>query len=88
MPALDPDAGVTYVGKDSTYGMTKRNEYNDKDYHQPSDEVKADWDLTGAVDDARVLFRVGYAVAQRDALPQWREGNEFRAKRDSMMKQP
>ena len=86
VPALDPDAGVTYVGKDTAYGMAKRNEYNVKDYHQPSDHVKADWDLTGAVDDARVLFKVGYLVAQRDALPQWREGNEFKAKRDSMMK--
>jgi Zn-dependent M28 family amino/carboxypeptidase len=86
VPALDPDAGVTYVGRDSTYGMMKRNEYTEKDYHQPSDEIKPDWDLSGAVDDARVLFRVGYIVAQRDALPQWREGNEFRAKRDSMMR--
>jgi Zn-dependent M28 family amino/carboxypeptidase len=86
VPALDPDAGVTYVGKDTAYGMAKRNEYNEKDYHQPSDHVKADWDLSGAVDDARVLFKVGYLVAQRDALPQWREGNEFKAKRDSMMR--
>jgi Zn-dependent M28 family amino/carboxypeptidase len=88
VPALDPDAGVTYAGKDTAYGMTKRNEYNDKDYHQPTDEVKADWDLSGAVDDARVLFKVGYLVAQRDALPEWRQGNEFKAKRDSMMKKP
>jgi Zn-dependent M28 family amino/carboxypeptidase len=85
VPALDPDAGVEYIGKDSTYGMTKRNEYTDKDYHQPTDEVKPDWDLGGAIDDARVLFKVGYLVAQRDALPEWRAGNEFKAKRDSMM---
>jgi Zn-dependent M28 family amino/carboxypeptidase len=85
VPALDPDAGVVYVGKDTSYGMTKRNEYTAKDYHQPSDEVKADWDLTGAVDDARVLFKVGYLVAQNTALPEWRAGNEFKAKRDSMM---
>jgi Zn-dependent M28 family amino/carboxypeptidase len=86
VPALDPDAGVTYVGKDSTYGMTKRDEYTKNDYHGPTDEIKPDWDLTGAIDDARALFRVGYIVAQRDVLPQWREGNEFKAKRDSMLK--
>ena len=88
VPALDPDAGVTYVGKDTSYGMTKRAEYNAKDYHQVDDEVKPDWDLTGAIDDARALFKVGYLVAQRDALPEWRAGNEFKAKRDSMMKKP
>jgi hypothetical protein len=48
--------------------------------------VKPDWDLSGAVDDLRVLFRVGYSVAQADALPQWKAGTEFKAKRDSMMR--
>ncbi|HET9425819.1 MAG TPA: M28 family metallopeptidase [Gemmatimonadaceae bacterium] len=86
VPALDPDAGVTYIGKDSTYGMTKRDEYTKNDYHGPTDEIKPDWDLSGAIDDARVLFRVGYLVAQRDALAQWKPGTEFKALRDSMMK--
>jgi Zn-dependent M28 family amino/carboxypeptidase len=86
VPALDPDAGVEYIGKDSTYGMKKRDEYTSKDYHQPSDEVKPDWDLSGGVEDGRVLFRVGYLVAQRDQMPEWKQGNEFKAKRDSMMK--
>jgi Zn-dependent M28 family amino/carboxypeptidase len=85
VPALDPDAGVDFIGKDSTYGMTKRNEYTEKDYHQPSDEVKPDWDLSGGVEDGKVLFKVGYIVAQRDAIPEWKAGNEFKAKRDSMM---
>jgi Zn-dependent M28 family amino/carboxypeptidase len=85
VPALDIDAGIDFVGKPAGYGMQKRDEYTEKDYHKPSDEVKPDWDLSGAVDDARVLFRVGYAVAQADALPQWKPGTEFKAKRDSMM---
>jgi len=85
VPALDPDDGIDFIGKDSTYGMKKRDEYTAKDYHQPSDEVKPDWDLSGAVEDGRVLFRVGLIVAQRDALPEWKPGNEFKAKRDSMM---
>jgi hypothetical protein len=85
VPALDPDAGVDFIGKDSTYGMTKRNEYTEKDYHQPSDEVKPDWDLSGGVEDGRVLFKVGYIVANSDGIPEWKPGNEFKAKRDSMM---
>jgi len=85
VPALDIDAGVDFVGKPNGYGMQKRNEYTEKDYHQPSDEVKPDWDLSGAVDDARVLMKVGYTVAQTDAIPQWKPGTEFKAKRDSMM---
>ena len=67
VPALDPDAGVTYVGHDTTYGMTKRKEYNDKDYHGPTDEIKPDWDLTGAVDDARVCS--ASAISSRSDPP-------------------
>jgi Zn-dependent M28 family amino/carboxypeptidase len=85
VPALDPDPGIDFVGKPPGYGMQKRDEYTNNDYHKPSDEVKADWDLTGAAADARALFRVGYILAQQDAFPQWKPGTEFKAKRDSMM---
>ena len=85
VPALDPDAGVTFIGKPANYGIQKRDEYTTKDYHQPSDEVKPDWDLSGAVEDLRVLFKVGDTVANADALPTWKPGTEFKAKRDSML---
>jgi Zn-dependent M28 family amino/carboxypeptidase len=85
VPALDSDAGVDFAGKPAGYGMQKRDEYTNNDYHKPSDEVKADWDLSGAVEDVRTLFRVGYIVAQDPAFPQWKAGTEFKAKRDSMM---
>jgi Zn-dependent M28 family amino/carboxypeptidase len=85
VPALDPDAGVNFIGKPANYGVQKRDEYTTKDYHQPSDEVKPDWDLSGAVDDLRVLFKVGDTVANADSLPTWKPGTEFKARRDSMM---
>jgi len=85
VPALDPDAGIDFIGKPAGYGMQKRDEYTSKDYHKPSDEVKPDWDLSGAVKDAQVFFRIGYVVAQTDALPTWKAGTEFKAKRDSSL---
>ncbi len=85
VPALYVDAGTQYVGRDEGYGMRKREEYNANDYHAPSDEVKDDWDLSGAVEDLRALFRVGYLVAQEPRFPQWNEGTEFRARRDSAL---
>jgi Zn-dependent M28 family amino/carboxypeptidase len=86
VPALYTDAGVEYVGKDPDYGRQKRDEYTNKDYHQPSDEVQADWDLSGAVEDAQLLYLVGYRVANADKFPEWKAGNEFKAKRDEMLK--
>ena len=86
VPALDPDAGVDYVGKSPEWGRAKREEYTANDYHAPSDQVKPDWDLSGAVEDAQLLMAVGYRVANADKLPEWKPGNEFKAKRDAMLK--
>ena len=86
VPALYTEAGVQFVGKDSAYGMKKREEYTSRDYHQPSDEVKSDWDLSGAVEDTRVLLQVGYRVANGNVWPTWKPGTEFKAKRDSVLK--
>jgi Zn-dependent M28 family amino/carboxypeptidase len=86
VPALDPDAGIDFAGKSADYGRKKRDEYTEKDYHQPSDEVKPDWDLAGAVDDAQLFFAVGYRVANADRFPEWAPGNEFKAKREESRK--
>jgi Zn-dependent M28 family amino/carboxypeptidase len=86
VPALDPDSGVEYIGKPADYGKQKRDYYTEHDYHKPSDEVKPDWDLSGAVDDLRVFFEVGDKVAQDPKFPEWKPGTEFKAKRDEMMK--
>jgi Zn-dependent M28 family amino/carboxypeptidase len=86
VPSLYVDAGTEYVGKDSSYGQKKRDEYTNNDYHKPSDQVKPDWDLSGAVEDLQAFFQVGYRVAQTDHWPEWKPGNEFKARRDSMLK--
>ncbi len=85
VPSLFVNAGTQFIGKDSTYGKTKRDEFTSKDYHQPSDEVKPDWDLTGAVDDMRALFQVGWRVAGAESWPRWSDGTEFKARRDSSL---
>ncbi|MEY2525829.1 MAG: hypothetical protein QOE73_600 [Verrucomicrobiota bacterium] len=64
----------------------RSDEFDLHDYHQVTDEVKPDWDLTGAVQDVQLLFEVGYQVANGDKFPEWKTGTEFKAKRDSMMK--
>jgi Zn-dependent M28 family amino/carboxypeptidase len=85
VPALYTDAGVSFVGKPADYGQQKRDEYTANDYHKPTDHIKPDWDLTGAVDDAQLMFQVGYRVSQRAEFPSWKEGAEFKALRDSMV---
>jgi Zn-dependent M28 family amino/carboxypeptidase len=85
VPALDTGAGTNYIGKPPDYGKQKRDDYTAHDYHKPSDEIKPDWDLSGAIEDAQLLFMVGYNVAQGDKYPEWKPGTEFKAKRDAML---
>ena len=85
VPALDPDSGRQYIGKPADYGKQKQDEYTEKDYHKVSDEVKPDWDLTGAADDLKTFLEVGYRVAEGDRFPEWKPDSEFRARREAML---
>ena len=64
----------------------RSDEFDLHDYHQVTDEVKPDWDMSGAVEDTALLFEVGYAVANGKKIPEWKPGVEFKAKRDAMMR--
>jgi len=86
VPALYADDGVEFIGQPADYGKQKRDEYTNNDYHQPSDEIKPTWDLSGAVEDAALMLAVGYRVANADKYPEWKPGNEFRAKREESLK--
>jgi Zn-dependent M28 family amino/carboxypeptidase len=86
VPALDPEGGVDYIGKPPDYGKTVLEEWTTKRYHQPADVVTPDWDLSGLREDLKLYFAVGYRVAQASKIPEWRSGNEFRAKREEALK--
>ena len=86
VPALDPDSGVEYIGKPPDYAKKMRDEWTEHRYHTPQDVVLKDWDLTGTNEDLKVLFAVGYRVAQADKMPEWKPGSEFKAKREQMLK--
>jgi Zn-dependent M28 family amino/carboxypeptidase len=86
VPALYTDEGTEFIGKPEGYGMQKRKEYTEHDYHKVSDEVKPDWDLSGAAEDMKTLFQVGQRVAQDEKWPEWKPGTEFKARREEALK--
>jgi Zn-dependent M28 family amino/carboxypeptidase len=77
IPAVFPWSGNTYVGRPPEYGGGKWDEYGTKRYHQVSDEVMADWEMSGAVEDTRWFVIAGYLVAQNHERPKLNEGSEF-----------
>lgn len=86
VPALYIHSGDDYIGKAPGYAQGKRDYYRTNDYHKPSDEVKSDWDLSGAVEDLQLLFAVGLEVAQGNKWPEWKPGTEFKAKREASLR--
>ncbi|WP_043580694.1 M28 family metallopeptidase [Gemmatimonas phototrophica] len=86
VPAFYAEPGIDVIGKPAGYGRSKRDEYTANDYHAPQDEIKPDWDLTGAVQDLQLFLSLGYRVGNASRFPEWRVGNEFRAARDAMLK--
>lgn len=86
VPALDPNDGIDFIGKPAGWGKIKRDEYTAHDYHKPSDEIKPEWNLSGAAEDLRLLMTVGYRVANTTKYPEWKSGAEFKAKRDEMLR--
>lgn len=74
--------GAEYRDRPPDYGQQKRDEYTTRHYHKVSDDVKADWDLRGALEDVDLLAAVGLAVANGQAYPEWKPGTEFKAVRE------
>ena len=83
IPAFYADGGVSYIDKPEGYGLAKREEYTANDYHAVSDEIKDDWDLSGAVEDLIFFFRFGAYLADSSEWPTWSETSEFRAIRET-----
>jgi len=85
VPGLYLQSGVQFTGKPEDFGRRKIDDYMANDYHKVSDEIKSDWDLSGAAEDARLLFEVGLKVANGEDYPKWKAGSEFRARREEML---
>lgn len=83
VPAVSYKAGNDLVVGGVERGRALAADYNQKRYHQPDDEYNPDWDMSGILTDAQLLFAVGYSLADGSAWPNWSEDSEFRAERDS-----
>lgn len=81
VPAVYLEPGTDFVDRPEGWGRQKKEEFEEHQYHQPSDEYDPNWNLAGMVQDSQVGFWIGLAVANADAMPTWNAGDEFEAKR-------
>lgn len=85
VPALYAKSGATHRTRGAEFGESIAQDYITKRYHSPADEFDPNWDLAGVVEDIEVLYGVGKELSGNETWPNWREGNEFRGRRDEMM---
>jgi Zn-dependent M28 family amino/carboxypeptidase len=86
IPAVSIGPGVDYVGHPAAWGQQQADDYTAHRYHQPSDEYRADFDLTGAAQLAEIVYRLGLAVGNANDIPTWNATAEFKALRDASRK--
>ena len=85
VPALYAGSGVQHLEKGEKWGLEQMENYIREKYHKPSDEYDPDWDLSGMLDDLNMYFMLGYRLSMEDTFPNWKEGSEFKLKRDTDM---
>jgi Zn-dependent M28 family amino/carboxypeptidase len=83
VPPVAVKGGPSYAGRPKGWGDEQHLDYERKHYHQPSDEFRGDWDLSGDVQDAQLQLAVGLRIANAPQMPQWTPGDEFAAARKS-----
>jgi Zn-dependent M28 family amino/carboxypeptidase len=79
IPALSLRSGAEYIGKPATYGKEVSDEFNKKHYHQPSDELRDDWNYEGAIQQGEFAARLAQRLANAVSMPKWNKGDEFEA---------
>ncbi|MBK1968133.1 MULTISPECIES: M28 family peptidase [Brevundimonas] len=77
VPALMPWHGVDWVEGGREAGLAAWKAKFGADYHRPSDEWSADWDLRSAVENLTLLYRLGLDLANGDQWPSWKPTSEF-----------
>ena len=78
VPAVSIAAGTNYIGKPAGWGVQQMQDYTDKRYHQPSDEYRPDFDLSGAVQLSEIVLGFGRFIANATGAPAWAADAEFR----------
>jgi len=83
VPAVSFRSGRNLVDGGAERAAKIAAAYAAEHYHQQSDEWSPDWDLTGIVRDAQLIYAVAERLGNSAGWPNWAEGSEFKALRDA-----
>jgi Zn-dependent M28 family amino/carboxypeptidase len=81
IPAVSLKAGEEFVGRPADYAAKQFAAYNAAHYHQPSDEYRESWDLSGMIEEIEIALAIGRRVADAPEMPRYNPGDEFAKER-------
>ncbi len=76
IPALSVRSGDNYLDK-SIDAKKIGEEYNAKNYHQPSDNFDENWRFDGVVQNLEVSLAIGLKISNMDKMPKFKKDDEF-----------
>jgi Zn-dependent M28 family amino/carboxypeptidase len=81
VPSVSIAAGNNFEGKPADWGEQQSEDYTAHRYHQPADEYRPDFDLSGAVQLSTLVLEFATQIANAPDLPRWNPDAEFAALR-------
>ncbi|MGB5999375.1 MAG: M28 family peptidase [Thermoanaerobaculia bacterium] len=85
VPAIYLDTGADFVDRPEGWAKEQIEAWEKTHYHQPNDEFDDSWNFDGVIDDTRLAFAAGLAIANADEMPSWKPGDEFEAARKAAL---
>lgn len=85
VPAAYFSSGHAFIDRPESWGREQREKWELTHYHQPSDEVLSTWDLSGAVEDVKLIHQLTLKLADAPNMPTWTRGDEFEVPRQKAL---
>jgi Zn-dependent M28 family amino/carboxypeptidase len=82
VPMIYAKGGNDYKGRDESYSKMVQDDSANR-YHTPNDVIHELWNFEGINQDLELYYLIGKELANSRSFPNWTEGNEFKAVRDS-----
>jgi len=82
IPSLFTGSGVDNLAHGKVWGQQQADEFFKSRYHSPQDNFDPKADVSGMVEDVRLLFDLGFRLSNETTFPKWKEGSEFKAARE------
>ena len=88
VPALNFGEGTEVIGRPADWGRQQVEAWERQKYHQPGDKLDDSWNFDGVIEDAQLAMLSTWLIAQADAMPTWKPGDEFEAARKRALSEP